>query len=133
MATITFSGECWISDAAERPDLDDDGRFGARWNHIGRIGSGERALWDEIRKPSRRSAEFYIAIFQDELTVLPPRFWLGVEWLTDQLYVASGPAAPRTLARRAPEPHPGLIDRPVRYVSARVTAATGRSLFERLR
>lgn len=106
-----FSGKCWISDAAERPDLDDDDRFGAGWNHIGSIGSDERALWEEIRKPSRRSAEFHIAIFQNELTELLPRFWLGVEWLTEQLYVASGPAEPRRLARRTPEPHPGLIDR----------------------
>lgn len=134
MASVRFSGECWISEAATRPGLDEDG-FGAEWRNIGHIARSEEDLWQHFTKwsVSRRTAEFYIAIMQTDLTKLPARFWLGVEWLTGQLFVGTGPAAPKPLARRAPELSPGLLRRPARQLSARVTAEKGQPLFERLR
>lgn len=131
--SIRFSGECWISTAAEAPDLV-DGRFGAGWDHVGRIDRGEQEVWRNLQTASRSSAGFYISVFAEDLTVLPDRFWLGVEWLTDQFYVASGLARPRALARRPPEVHPGLVAsaRPLRLLSAKVTAGRQRPLFERV-
>lgn len=133
MSQVVFTGECWIADAGTRPDLDESG-FGAGWNHIGHVNRGEEDLWRHFAKTARkRSAEFYISVLQKDLTELPARFWLGVEWLTGQLYVATKPAVPRKLARREPDTHPGLLHRPARYLSARITAAEGSPLFERLR
>jgi hypothetical protein len=133
MASVGFSGECWISEAATLPGVDENG-FGAVWRNIGHIARSEEDLWQHFTKRpvSRRTAEFYIAIMQEDLTKLPARFWLGVEWLTGQLFVATGPAGPRLLARRPPELSPGLLQRPVRRLSARVTAEKGQPLFEQL-
>lgn len=133
MSAVVFTGECWIADASTRPDLDESG-FGVGWNHIGHVNRSEDDLWQHFAKYSRkRSAQFYISVFKQDLTVLPARFWLGVEWLTGQLYVTTKPAVPRKLARREPETRPGLLHRPARYLSAHVTAADGSPLFERVR
>lgn len=132
MPPIRFTGECWIADANRLPDLT-DGHFGEGWSHIGRVDRDQREFWKQIKSPSRRTVGFYIAVHQDHLTELPQRFWLGVEWLTDQLYVATGPTVPRPLAQRPPEPHPGDLRRPFRYLSAHATAARNQALFERVR
>ncbi|MFB9907472.1 hypothetical protein [Allokutzneria oryzae] len=132
MPSVSFTGACWISTANELPELE-DGCFGGEWTRVGQIGKDEAEFWKQFKQPSRRSVGFYISIFREDMTVLPPRFWLGVEWLTDQLYVATTPAVPRALARRAPEVHPGLRQRPCRHLSAHVAAGKGQPLFKRLR
>lgn len=131
--SIHFSGKCWISTAPEPPGLR-DGQFDAGWDYVGCIDREEDAVWRKFQEQSRRSAEFYISVFKEDLTALPDQFWVGLEWLTGQLFVGSGPARPRMLARRAPEVHPGLMlsARPLRKLSAKVTAGAGRPLFERV-
>ncbi|HEX6354762.1 hypothetical protein [Actinophytocola sp.] len=131
MSSVRFTGECWISEADTRPGLDEGG-FGTAWRNIGHVDRSEQDLWQHFAKSSsRRSAEFYISIMETDLAELPTRFWLGLEWVTGQLFVATGPAKPRVLARRPPELSPGLLRRPARRLSVRVTAEKGHSLFER--
>ena len=140
-----MSYRLWTSSVAPRTLSPSETSPGEAWLEVGRVdATSEDQLRHAVqaavglRSTSRRRVEFYAQVDSGSQWLgpdgAPPAqpFYLALRIAHDSRYlIGTGPAITKSLARRPPEAHPGLIARPL-VVGVALKAASAEPLFRKV-
>nr|QGW61223.1 hypothetical protein ICEMyc226_00191 [Mycolicibacterium sp.] len=123
------SPKVWVSTTAREAALGGDGP-GVHWQHVGSINTTqEKELWSlvQVHLGLKAGAPLPKGFYLDGLSSSPwiaeakergsacESFWLAIDPFGDasRYFVTVNRSTVGSLARRAPETHPGLVSRPI--------------------
>lgn len=147
---MSSHGDAWAFFGDDWPGVADSGFEGSDgWLRLGEVPDGEKAFWKACRlqlnggAPSawKSTVDFFMHVYADSPALsrlgvgdagATEPFWLGVHpfGVITMLYVSSAKVARRTLGRREPERHPGLVDVPHVTLGFRLRLAEDGTYFE---